>query len=312
MNRVITPLFARVSLLLACSLLVIAAGSPAAAANLLPNSGFDTNVVGWSPTVNNPATVEWSPADAGGQPGSGSLRLTHRPEVGNSAFAHGPCVSVEGGERYSGTAQFLLAGGTATTGIAFLSVDFFADDHCALPAGEGNSFTVVTVTRSWRSGRGQNVAPANARSARLVAGVAATTAGTLVVGLDNVVFGLTGTVADCASATTGLCVQAARFRVTALWKTPDGSAGAGRAVNLTGDTGYFWFFSDSNVEVVVKVIDACTAPYHRYWVFASGLTNVFVRLEVTDTVTGAQRVYENQQGRSFEPILDTDAFATCP
>lgn len=56
-------------------------------------------------------------------------------------------------------------------------------------------------------------------------------------------------------------------------------------VQLTGDTGYFWFFNASNVELVVKVLDAC--HFGRFWVFAGGLTNVDVDLTVTDTATGA-------------------------
>ena len=80
---------------------------------------------------------------------------------------------------------------------------------------------------------------------------------------------------------------------------------------LTGDAGYFWFFSANNVETVVKVLNACSAAAPRFWVFAAGLTDVGVQLTVTDTQTGAVKVYNNPIGTPFQPIEDTNAFATC-
>ena len=82
-------------------------------------------------------------------------------------------------------------------------------------------------------------------------------------------------------------------------------------VHLTDDTGYLWFFNPDNVEVVVKVLDACE-PFGRFWVFAGGLTNVEVDLTVTDSTTGQTNTYHNNLNEPFAPIQDTDAFATCP
>jgi hypothetical protein len=107
-----------------------------------------------------------------------------------------------------------------------------------------------------------------------------------------------------------LCLQERRFKVEATWRTPDATNYA-RAVYLTSDTGFFWFFNVANVEVVVKVVNGCGLNGH-YWLFASGLTDVEVRLTVTDTKTGTAKVYVSPQGRAFEPIQDTSAFATCP
>jgi len=64
-------------------------------------------------------------------------------------------------------------------------------------------------------------------------------------------------------------------------------------------------------EMVVKVLNAC-ALNSRYWTFAGGLTDVNVILTVTDTQTGAIQTYTNPQGTPFQPIQDTNAFATCP
>jgi Tol biopolymer transport system component len=114
----------------------------------------------------------------------------------------------------------------------------------------------------------------------------------------------------CVADSTTLCLSQGRFRVVATWRTPAGTSGVGQAEGLTGDTGYFWFFQQENVEVVLKVLDACAA-FDRFWVFAAGLTNVAVDLIVTDTLAGVERIYRNPQRTAFQPIQDTAAFATC-
>lgn len=115
----------------------------------------------------------------------------------------------------------------------------------------------------------------------------------------------------CTADDSTLCLSSSRFQVRATFDTGSGNAGAAHAVSLTADTGYFWFFSSSNVEAVVKVIDGCALGGH-YWVFAGGLTNVKVVLTVTDTRTQMARTYTNPPSTTFAPIQDTAAFSTCP
>ena len=117
-------------------------------------------------------------------------------------------------------------------------------------------------------------------------------------------------VSTCAPGSTTLCLAGGRFKVEAAWRTDD-DAGAGNAVSLGDDSGRFWFFNADNTELVVKVLDAC-AGFDRFWVFASGLTNVQVVITVTDTETGRVRSYFNPNGRAFAPVQDVQAFATCP
>jgi hypothetical protein len=114
----------------------------------------------------------------------------------------------------------------------------------------------------------------------------------------------------CVANSTTLCLSNNRFSATANWTTSTAS-GAGTAVALTSDTGYFWFFSSTNVEAVVKVVNGCSFN-SRYWAFAGGLTNVAVTITVADTQTGAVKTYTNPAGAAFQPIQDTAAFATCP
>ncbi len=115
----------------------------------------------------------------------------------------------------------------------------------------------------------------------------------------------------CFPDATSLCLNDGRFRVEAGWEDFGQASGSGQPYELTGDSGYFWFFDPANVELVVKVLDACFPPFDRFWVFAGGLTNVRAELTVTDTVTGDVRTYDNPLGSAFQPIRDTGAFATC-
>jgi len=113
------------------------------------------------------------------------------------------------------------------------------------------------------------------------------------------------TSAPCATNATSLCLHG-RFQVALAWDDGAGHVGVGQTVPATEDSGYLWFFSAANIEMAVKVLDG-TAVNGRYWVFAASLTNVRTTMTVTDTLTGAVRVYDKPAGemRSF---ADTDAF----
>ena len=129
--------------------------------------------------------------------------------------------------------------------------------------------------------------------------------------ISQFIAGSPGQPSACTQNSTTMCLADNRFAVSTTWRTNDGNSGNGQAVRLTADTGYFTFFSASNVEAVVKVLNACGFN-QKYWVFAGGLTNVNVVLTVRDTKTGTVKSYTNPQGTAFQPIQDTSAFATCP
>lgn len=116
--------------------------------------------------------------------------------------------------------------------------------------------------------------------------------------------------ASCTPGDAAMCLDGARFRVEATYLTKDGRTGPAHMVQVTPDTGYMWFFANTNVEAVVKVLSACGVNDH-HWVFAGGLTDVDVQLTVTDTVTQAVKRYHNPQSTPFQPVQDTTAFE-CP
>jgi PKD repeat protein len=116
----------------------------------------------------------------------------------------------------------------------------------------------------------------------------------------------------CKADDTTLCLSASRFKVTAIYRTGDGRTGPAHAFPLTPNTGYFWFFDSTNVEVVTKVLPFCANPFNSIWIFAAGLTNVEVTLTYTDTKNGTVVTKKNNLNTAFAPVQDTAAFKTCP
>lgn len=105
-----------------------------------------------------------------------------------------------------------------------------------------------------------------------------------------------------------LTLQDDRFRVQANW------CGYKRESNghFVPDNGLLWFFDEENVDVLVKVLNGGDLnPHSRFWVFTGSLTNVEYSLTVTDTVEG-HTIYRTPLNNPFQPVTDTQAFATCP
>ena len=112
--------------------------------------------------------------------------------------------------------------------------------------------------------------------------------------------------AGCAPSAAQLCLSAGRFAVKASWKDFQGHTGKGTAVQLTADTGYFWFFNQANVEVIAKLLDG-RGLNGKFWFFYGALSSVEYTLTVTDTVTGAVKTYTNPSG-TLASVADTGAF----
>lgn len=117
-------------------------------------------------------------------------------------------------------------------------------------------------------------------------------------------------IARAGAAAPELLLANDRFRVSMTWTSADAS-GIGEGFEVTADTGAFYFFDQDNIEVILKVLNGCGFN-QRFWVFAGGLTDVAVDITVTDTQTSTTKTYTNTLGNAFQPIQDTDAFATCP
>jgi len=111
----------------------------------------------------------------------------------------------------------------------------------------------------------------------------------------------------CTPSATSLCLNGSRFRLTSRWTNyNDGSTGDGVAVPLTNDTGYFWFFNSSNVELVIKVLDG-RGVNGAFWVLYGALSDVGYTIQITDTVTGVVKSFVNP-AHVLASVADINAF----
>jgi sugar lactone lactonase YvrE len=110
--------------------------------------------------------------------------------------------------------------------------------------------------------------------------------------------------AACAPDAETLCLLGDRFKVKAEYADYGGGHGKGKAVALTPDTGYFWFFGASNVEAIAKMVSFCGADSNNVAIYAGGLTDLDVTLHVTDTRSGTTKDYRNPLGNAFTLLRD--------
>ncbi|HEX4496200.1 MAG TPA: Calx-beta domain-containing protein [Thermoanaerobaculia bacterium] len=121
------------------------------------------------------------------------------------------------------------------------------------------------------------------------------------------------TPAPCVAGTNTLCVNNNRFKIEVVFNSSAGS-GSGFAVPLASapTSGLFYFFDPTNIEMLIKVLNACVPPFNHYWVYFAATTNVEFATVVTDTQNGQTRAYFNPLNRAAVPVQDGNAFATCP
>ncbi|MGH9441495.1 MAG: hypothetical protein ACRD16_04420, partial [Thermoanaerobaculia bacterium] len=277
--------------------------------NLLGNPGFKSALGSWVAS----AGVVWSNKDANGSVSSGSAFVTDTFTNGDTPGLS-QCVALPGSGPFDSGARFFFPSGQGQAAFGYVFVFWYNVASCAgntIGPEELVQTPVPVPTDSWTPITNLRLAPpAGAVSALIAVGIgkSGSKTGPTVDGyIDGAFFRLT----SCTPADQDLCLHGGRFRVTAQWEsTTDG--GDGHGVQFNNDSGYFWFFDANNTEVVVKTVDACVDPFNHYWVFAAGLTNVLVTLNVEDTVAGAVNRYINPEGTAFLPLQDTSAFATCP
>src|SRR3954471_14226937 len=121
------------------------------------------------------------------------------------------------------------------------------------------------------------------------------------------IFGQRFTFGGCLPTDTRLCLNGDRFQVEVAWRNPfNGETGAGHANPLTDDTGASWFFGETNLELLVKVLDG-RAVNGNFWFYSGSLSNVEYTITVTDTVGGRVRTYHNAPFQ-FSSLADVSAF----
>jgi hypothetical protein len=117
---------------------------------------------------------------------------------------------------------------------------------------------------------------------------------------------------QCVPNASTLCLVNGRFKVEIAWETnTDSGVGQARTIPGVDFSGLFWFFNSDNLEMLVKVLDAC-ALNQKFWVFYAATTNVGFDMTVTDTTTGVEKIYRNNRGTAAPPVQDTEAFSCNP
>ncbi len=290
---------------------LLLAASPALAGNQLVNATFDTDLSGWAYV----GTATWNASDALAQASSGSALGTNSaatPFTYETVLVSA-CLPVTPGASYDGSFDYRIPAGQGVTSVPSLEISWYNGAGCG-GANYLSSNALVdgnAADGAWHRAEASYapVAPTGATFAAFRVNLSKIEAsGTATAFYDNLVFKPAGT---CGTTPDRLCLNNDRFQVTSTFLTYASVSGVGMAQAMTADTGYFWFFSPANVEVVIKVINGC--GYNaNYWIYAGGLTDVYVRLEVKDTRTGVSRIYTNPLATPFHPIGDIGSFPTCP
>ncbi|MCG6536810.1 MAG: hypothetical protein L7F78_19405, partial [Syntrophales bacterium LBB04] len=116
--------------------------------------------------------------------------------------------------------------------------------------------------------------------------------------------------AGCTPSPTALCLNNNRFQVQVHWRNyNDGSTGVGHAVPIpagTGESGYFWFFNQENIELMIKILDGRSSN-GKFWVIYGSLSDVEYTLSILDTQTGQTKSYFNP-AYHFGGKIDVQAF----
>jgi photosystem II stability/assembly factor-like uncharacterized protein len=112
--------------------------------------------------------------------------------------------------------------------------------------------------------------------------------------------------APVAAASTPVVTVGERFEISVDWEDGFGQFGQGLGRRVTGDTAAFTFFSPTNTELVIKVLDGRNINGH-FWVFYGALTNVGYVITIKDLETGEQVLYHNPVGQ-FGSFGDITAF----
>lgn len=114
----------------------------------------------------------------------------------------------------------------------------------------------------------------------------------------------------CPGSSTALCLQGGRFLAEVSWTDQGETHAGGVTPARSPESGLFWFFSPSNWELQVKVLDGCSIN-GRFWVFSAGSTSMAHELTVTDLLTGRTATSSHPGGSLAVSVADTEAFPNC-
>lgn len=257
--------------------------------------------------LGSPSSATLSIDDDDGAPTGGGTLAFADAEVTAGEDAGQAAVEVERSGSTSGTvgAQVITSDGSAVAGEDYTAVS----TGVSFGDGEGGSREVAVPLTDDALIEGNETLNVTLSDPSGGADLGDPSAATVTILDDDLPAG------PCVADDSTLCLHDDRFQVQVDFvdpNHPDRGMQPATKIPLTERAGLFWFFNAANVEMLLKVQNACVDPFNRWWVFYAATTNVEFRITVVDTEEDMVRVYTNEQGVAAPPIQDTDAFDTCP
>ncbi len=276
-----------------------------------PNQSFSIQLVnplgGATVGTNNDIVVTINDDDApSGSPGS--IRFTSATATVSEGQANVTLTA----ERTGGSTGLVSAAVNTANGSAIAGSDYQAITNGVVTWNSGDSAnkTIVVPIVSDTSEESNETFTATLSAPTGGATIGSPATATVTINDDDV------TCSPCVADATTLCLAGgsgdpARFRVRVNWENFQGGTGAGFAVPFTPDSGFFYFFSPNNLELLVKMVRGCGTALNAYWFFYAAASNVGLEYEVLDTTACVTKTYSNPVG-TFASFGDINALATCP
>jgi len=117
---------------------------------------------------------------------------------------------------------------------------------------------------------------------------------------------------SCAATASALLLDRGRFRVEVEFRSPTSELlTTAQAVQLSDESGFFWFSEPGKPEVFIKVVDACNGS-GQISILSGGVTDLELVERVTDLATGALWEKRNPGGQIFTSQTDGQALSCRP
>ena len=116
----------------------------------------------------------------------------------------------------------------------------------------------------------------------------------------------------CAATASALLLDGGRFRVEVEFRNPASQLlTTAQAVQLSDESGFFWFSEPGKPEVFTKVLDTCNGS-GQVSIVTGGMTDLELVERVTDVATGAVWEKRNPGGQIFTAQTDGQALSCRP
>ncbi len=210
-----------------------------------------------------------------------------------------------------GSATVTVTRGSGSSGQ--VSVDYSTED---LSAVAGSDYSSVSGTLVWSDGETADKTftvpitnDGTAERSKLVRLTLTNPSGTVLGDLDTAVVVITDDDGSttCSAGGDNLCLLDNRFKIETEWRDQrTGNHDYGTAIEASNKSGFVWFFNQSNIELIVKMLDGRSLT-GAYWLFYGALSDVEYWIIATDTDNGDVVLYRNVPG-DICGLGDTQAF----